>query len=426
MTISTSYSAGDPLPASDVNEVNKSVLTPFFSGGFVDSAFYSSGSGLAKKMCMYSDEPIFSVINGGSSFTVLDKTSEIIEERDVTSDWASALYITGIVRLGLYLYVCMTDGVTDTRVYRYTLSSLSSGGTLMTETFLTIVPGLGASSPNEGETYFPSRMTSDGTDLFFTRDGGNSVFNSKIRKATISGTTLTSAGTITLNGAQYIEQSSEDSTFSDTSSGDKDRWGQNFDAPSGSSVLTGVKIKASRTSTANIDFELFNASSGVPSGSSIYSTSKTSLKTPTSLQDVLFLFNEAITAGNEYAFSVYENDSSPGIGINVRYYNSDSLAGSAHILSTNGGASYTEDTGKDLYFEVEFDGVDFSNIAVDENYIYGYDNISQKIMKMNKTTGAKVLESEAITIDGVFMNVQGQVMMEQSNTDGFSFFPIPL
>lgn len=119
---------------------------------------------------------------------VIDITNNHAESFTFTASWAQADYCNGAVKLGNYLYLCLHDsGATTTRIYRYAKNNLAAGGTLMTAAFL------GTTSNTE--------MTSNGTDFYFTHDGGDSANDWLILKATLSGTTLTEDSVITCGAA---------------------------------------------------------------------------------------------------------------------------------------------------------------------------------------------------------------------------------
>lgn len=123
---------------------------------------------------------------GTISILRIFRSGDDYETRTVTSDWASASHIEGVVILGAYVYILLRNGGgTERRVYRYDVTDLSSGGTQMTAAFFDSTSTTGA------------RMTSDGTDLFISHDAGRDASNDyEIARITISGTTLSVAETI--------------------------------------------------------------------------------------------------------------------------------------------------------------------------------------------------------------------------------------
>lgn len=108
------------------------------------------------------------------------------EERNITSDWADADYIKGVVAIGNYLYVQAFDsGATINKVYRFAKNDLASAGTQMT------YASFGATSIES--------MFSDGQYLYFTNQAGNSANDYSIRRLSINGTTLDNASDFSLS-----------------------------------------------------------------------------------------------------------------------------------------------------------------------------------------------------------------------------------
>lgn len=113
------------------------------------------------------------------------------QTHDVTIDWASAQTIFCAVIIGSYLYVLMYDASTNQRVYRYDPTNLAAGGTLMT-----------FSGGSLGTTN-GALMTSDGTNFYFSADGGNSANTYVLAKYTLSGTTFTYVSSITCGSTAF-------------------------------------------------------------------------------------------------------------------------------------------------------------------------------------------------------------------------------
>ncbi len=120
----------------------------------------------------------------GTTIFNYDLPGQDLQTYDTTADWASATSIGGAVTLGGFLYVKLSDG-TNHRVYRYLSTNVGAGGTLMT---ISGVP-LGAFSG--------TIMASNGTDFFFTYQGGTSADSNIISKYSLSGTTLTWVSDVT-------------------------------------------------------------------------------------------------------------------------------------------------------------------------------------------------------------------------------------
>jgi len=127
------------------------------------------------------------------STTILKVAGEAYrpQTRDVTADWASAQNVYCAVIIGNYLYVLMYDASTNQRVYRYDPTNLSAGGTLMTFS--------GGSLGTTNGTL----MSSDGTNFYFSSDGGNSANTYVLAKYTVSGTTFTYVSSITCGSTAF-------------------------------------------------------------------------------------------------------------------------------------------------------------------------------------------------------------------------------
>ena len=129
-------------------------------------------------------EAVFSATS--SNIYLADPTGNS-QKRDIQTDWADATFVRGYALIGLYLYVLYVKdtATTDARVYRYTASDLSLGGTLMTVSGATL------------DYATDIRLSSNGTYLFMSSDGGASANSEDIAKFSISGTTLTYVSTTT-------------------------------------------------------------------------------------------------------------------------------------------------------------------------------------------------------------------------------------
>jgi len=127
------------------------------------------------------------------STTILKVAGEAYrpQTRDITSDWASAQTVFCAVIIGSYLYVLVYDASTNQRVYRYDPTNLAGGGTLMT-----------FSGGSLGTTN-GALMTSDGTNFYFSADGGNSANTYVLAKYTLSGTTFTYVSSITCGSTDF-------------------------------------------------------------------------------------------------------------------------------------------------------------------------------------------------------------------------------
>lgn len=128
-------------------------------------------------------------VTSGTTFVVVDYANGKLQTRTGTSDYAAADNISGLVIIGLYLYVLYQDiaGPFAFKVFRYLLTDLTSSPTEMT----IATQALGTQNVNP-------YMTSDGTSFYFTHDAMNDASNThEIAKYSLSGTTLTYVSTIT-------------------------------------------------------------------------------------------------------------------------------------------------------------------------------------------------------------------------------------
>lgn len=137
----------------------------------------------------YSDDPNkIAFCLGGTIWRVLDLTNGTYQTRTGTADFAAADNVCGLVIIGLYIYILYQDtGLWAFKVYRYLLSNVAAGGTLMT-----------ISGTAFGTSTVNPYMNSDGTNFYFSYQGMNSGTNQHvISKYSLSGTTLTYVSDIT-------------------------------------------------------------------------------------------------------------------------------------------------------------------------------------------------------------------------------------
>jgi hypothetical protein len=133
----------------------------------------------------YSDREAL-IYRGTSANLILQDAQGNTQLRNTATDWADSNDISGYALIGAYLYAFLVDGPgTELRVYRYTATDLSLGGTLIT------IAGQALG------TEITTVMTSNGTDFYFNFDGGTSANEFEIAKYSISGTTLTYVSTVT-------------------------------------------------------------------------------------------------------------------------------------------------------------------------------------------------------------------------------------
>jgi len=155
------------------------------SSGKPMSFFPKLGASSGNSINGYQDrEVVFSA--NGSDIYLADPTGNS-QKRDILADWASATFVRGYALIGSYLYVLLVKhtATTDAKVYRYDASDLSLGGTLMTVSGATL------------DYATDIRLSSNGTHLFMSSDGGASANAEDIAKFSISGTTLTYVSTTT-------------------------------------------------------------------------------------------------------------------------------------------------------------------------------------------------------------------------------------
>lgn len=122
-----------------------------------------------------------------SDFIALLDSIGFIQSRDVTIDSGGAGNVVSAVLIDNNLYVLFQNGALVLEVWQYDASDLSLGGTLVTFVGQALTPSAAS-----------TRMTSNGTDIFFTFDSGNSVTANDIAKFSIAATTFTYVSTTTV------------------------------------------------------------------------------------------------------------------------------------------------------------------------------------------------------------------------------------
>lgn len=182
---------------------------------FIAFAQWSSGARCSDSH--YSDSSSHRFAKNGTTFYISTSGVMGVQVRNTTSDWASSDAVKGITIIGIYTYVLLRDVSNNYRVYRYTTTSLSSGGTLMT------ISGQAFATTGGGDV----NMTSNGTNFYFTNKAGNSANNYVISKYTISGTTLTYSSDITCgstaNSTKRIAVTSNETIYGLSSADNKIR-----------------------------------------------------------------------------------------------------------------------------------------------------------------------------------------------------------
>lgn len=127
----------------------------------------------------------------GATVTVYRPEQQTVEVRNMATDWADADAVRSVVIRDGYLYALLVDTGTnpDTyRVYRFTLGSMSSTGTLVTFAGATVLAATNDSM----------QMACDGTHFFFNFQAGNSANDYAVAKYTFSGTTFTYASSVNM------------------------------------------------------------------------------------------------------------------------------------------------------------------------------------------------------------------------------------
>lgn len=153
------------------------------------------GGGFSQKIKSYSLEgllgtPVQNGYQDQEAYVTADSTTvyaefqlEFLQSRNVTADWADADSIYSYVVLQGFLYLLLRDdGAPLYRVYRYDITNLAAGGTLMT----IATQALG--------TQDLLAMTSNGTKFYFNYKAGGSANDYVISPYSLSGTTLTYDG----------------------------------------------------------------------------------------------------------------------------------------------------------------------------------------------------------------------------------------
>jgi hypothetical protein len=158
--------------SGNLSFASPSQSVPFYISTTHHNYFQTTGG-------FYSD--VYSIYSNSSTEFKFEYTTSYMQRRDTTSDWASSNAVNSAVVLGSYIYVFIRDSSNNYRLYRYSVTDLASGGTLMT------ISGQAFATTGGNDV----RMTSNGTDFFFNYKGGNSANDYRVSRYTISGTTLT-------------------------------------------------------------------------------------------------------------------------------------------------------------------------------------------------------------------------------------------
>lgn len=130
----------------------------------------------------------FGQTTGGTTYLEFQGVNLSAQRRHITDDWSIADGMICAGLLGDYIYALFYDvGTTSTRMYRYSKTDLSAGGTLMT-----------ISGQSFGSAYNFRFVIGVDANFYFSQQAGNDATNvHKISKYTLSGTTLTYVSTVT-------------------------------------------------------------------------------------------------------------------------------------------------------------------------------------------------------------------------------------
>jgi len=192
-TTSADVSAGQDATAAQYNNLRTDALN-YLNPPLARFVIYitpAAGNNIRNNTinAIYTDNRDYFAYVGSVTLTnliVIDtRSGGDLEIRDVTSDFAAANMIQGIVKIGSYIYVCVCDTTdTDVKIFRFTANDIAAGGTEMTVTI--------------GNITSDTAMRSDGTYLYINNNGANTASNQHVfEKFSISGTTLNSEGVIT-------------------------------------------------------------------------------------------------------------------------------------------------------------------------------------------------------------------------------------
>lgn len=146
----------------------------------------------------YTDD--YFLFNGGvgSQYKLgIESYTGSVQSLDVLGTWASANSSANSVILGDYVYVLLENNTPNPDVfelYRFSKSSITSVGTQITF----------SGAFTLADTNSQMKMTSDGTNFYFSYKAGNSSNAYEIAKYTLSGTILTYDSTITLSDSSAL------------------------------------------------------------------------------------------------------------------------------------------------------------------------------------------------------------------------------
>jgi len=158
---------------------------PTAGGGTISPGFcWPEGSTTMNKVTYSDDSDKLISVSAGNVLTAYTISTGSHWSVAITSIWADATAIASIVIAGSYIYILLTK-TAETRLYRLAKAD-GSGSTQMTVSFM-------------GTTSTVSIMGYDGTYFYLSNQAGDSATKEILTKCSMSGTTLTDVGDITLD-----------------------------------------------------------------------------------------------------------------------------------------------------------------------------------------------------------------------------------
>lgn len=142
----------------------------------------------------YADREVYIVANTTRTNLLVDDPNGYLRKLAITDIWVDAEECTGFALIGPYLYLLLCDSSISTyRLYRVTYADFS------------VFTNMTIAGTAFGTATGASKMTSDGTSLYFSFDAGRDAANSyEIAEYSVSGTTATYVSTVTLAGTPTI------------------------------------------------------------------------------------------------------------------------------------------------------------------------------------------------------------------------------
>jgi hypothetical protein len=190
------------------DSLKKQLTPPAEFPQMFSSGYYSCAANLYPDpfMSFYTDS--LNRANSSQGYICIQSQNGECQIRRLRDDWATLgsydfiQYGSSIVFMGNYVYVLCFQMDYSTfnnytpRVYRYNKNNLAAGGTLITFTGLTLSITTG-----------PFIMACNGTNFYFSYNGGNSTNSNLIAKYSLSGTSLTFISSTTYGLSTDFRQS---------------------------------------------------------------------------------------------------------------------------------------------------------------------------------------------------------------------------